>query len=251
MSRLPRFGVVAALVLFAGSRTIHARAMDMSAGPAVSGMDMHGNAPLAMVSFDQLETTQGRRADGQAWELHAWYGEDRNKLWLRSEGERSDGRLEDGQLELSWAHAASAYWDTQLGLRQDLGEGRSRQWVAVGVRGTAPYWVEIEASAYVGAGGRTAARLRAEYELRITRRLVLQPDVELNFYGRNDPATHIGHGLANSAVGLRLRYEICRQLAPYLGVVWRSDHGATAQQSRQRGRSSSDREFVAGLRFWF
>lgn len=251
MSRLPRFGFLAALVLLAGSPTIHAQAMDMSAGPAMSGMDMDGNPLLAMVSVDQLETTQGPRADGQAWELHAWYGDDRNKLWLRSEGERSDGRVEDGQLELSWAHAATAFWDTQLGLRQDLGEGRSRQWAAFGVRGTAPYWVDIEATAYVGAAGRTAVRLRAEYELRLTRRLVLQPDVELNLYGRNDPAAHIGHGLANSDVGLRLRYEIRRQLAPYVGVVWRSEHGATAEQSRQQGRRASDRQWVAGLRFWF
>jgi copper resistance protein B len=245
MSRLSRCSVLAAVMLLANSPAAFAQSMDMA------GMDMRDNAPLAMLLVDQLESTRGRQADGQAWELHAWYGNDNDKLWLRSEGERSDGRVEDGQLELAWAHSATAFWDTQLGLRQDLGEGTLRQWAAFGVRGTAPYWVEIEATAYVGADGRTAARLRAEYELRLTRRLVLQPGIELNLYGRNDPAARVGRGLADTDAGLRLRYEISRQLAPYIGVVWYSEHGTTARLARQQEWPGSDRQFVAGVRFWF
>lgn len=251
MSRRLFAGLPVAILLFAWIPAAAAQSVDMPADPAMPGMEMRDSAPLAMLQIDQLEATHARHDDGAAWELHAWYGNDNNKLWLRSEGEHSDGHIEDGQVELSWAHAVTAFWDSQLGLRQDIGTGRSRQWAAFGVRGTTPYWFEIEATAYLGAGGRTAARLRAEYELRLTPRLVLQPDVELNLYGSNDPAARTGRGLAESNLGLRLRYEVRRQFAPYIGVVWHSRYAATARFSRQDGRPASDRQFVAGMRFWF
>lgn len=217
----------------------------------VPGMDMHDDQPLAMLLVDQLEFTHGRDGDGQAWDVQGWYGNDSNKLWLRSEGERNDGRLGDGQVELLWDHATTAFWNTQLGLRQDVGDASRRRWAAFGIRGLAPYWFELEATAYAGSSGRTAARLRVEYELRFTRRWILQPEAELNLYGRNDVASRIGSGLANAQLGLRLRYEIRRELAPYIGVVWKHRYGTTAGYARADGQKAMDRQIVAGVRLWF
>lgn len=230
-----------------------ARSPDYSDGVGhahMPGMDMRDGEPLAMLLLDQLELTHGRHASGQAWDLQGWYGNDSNKLWLRSEGERSDGRLEGGQVELLWDHASTAFWNTQLGLRQDIGASR-RRWAAFGIRGLAPYWFELEATAYAGSSGRTAARFRAEYELRFTRRWILQPELELNLYGKNDAASRIGSGLADTQLGLRLRYEIRRELAPYIGVVWKRRYGSTADYARADGQARMDRQFVAGVRLWF
>lgn len=215
------------------------------------GMHMLDNQPLAMLRVDQLEATHGRHSTGHAWAAQGWYGNDGDKLWLRSEGERSRGRIDHGHLELLWSHAVAPFWDTRLGMRQDVGHGPKRRWIAFGVQGLAPYWFELEATVYAGSSGRTAARLRAEYELLFTQRLILQPEFELNLHGRNDAATRTGRGLSDTRLGLRLRYEIRREFAPYIGVVWTQRHGAAADYARQDGEPAVDRQFVAGVRFWF
>lgn len=221
-------------------------------GPGkMPGMHMIDKRPLATLRVDQLEAIHGRGVNGQAWEVQGWYGNDDDKLWLRSEGERHDGRVEDAEVELLWNHAIAPFWDTQLGVRQDLGDGPQRRWAAFGIQGLAPYWFELQATAYLGPSGRTAARLRAEYELLFTQRLILQPELELNLHGRNDPATRTGQGLSDATLGLRLRYEIRREFAPYIGVVWIHRFGTSADYARQAGERATDRQFVAGVRFWF
>lgn len=219
-------------------------------GP-MTGMDMADNAPLGMLRIDQLEAFHGRDANGQAWDVQGWYGRDLDKLWLRSEGERSAGRLGEADLQVLWSHAVATFWDRQLGVRQDFGEGPGRSWLAFGVQGLAPYWFELEATAYLGASGRSAARLRTDYDLLFTQRLILQPEFEANLYGRNDPARYIGRGLSDVQFSLRLRYEVHRQFAPYVGVNWIRRIGTTADYARREGRPVLDRRFVAGVRIWF
>ncbi|MBD8900062.1 copper resistance protein B [Rhodanobacter sp. DHG33] len=218
---------------------------------AMPGMDMRDAEPLGMLRFDQLEAFDGLHGNGQSWEMEGWYGTDTDKLWLRSEGQHGDGRFDDSDIEALWSHAVAPFWNTQLGVRNDFGDGSARQWLAFGVQGLAPYWFELEATAYAGSSGRTAARLRADYELLITQRLILQPEFEANFYGKDDPQRRLGSGLSDADFGLRLRYEIRRQFAPYVGVVWTRRFGGTAAFARDEGRPVFDRQLVAGLRIWF
>ncbi len=237
-----------------GSPPPNARSPDYSDGVgygSMQGMDMADNTPLGMVLIDQLEAFHGRDANGQTWEAEGWYGNDTNKLWVRTEGGRSRGKLDDGDLEAFWNHSIATYWGTQLGVRQDLGEGPKRTWAAFGVQGLAPYWFELEATGYAGANGRTAARLRADYELLFTQRLILQPEAEVNLYGKDDPQRRIGSGVSDVQFGLRLRYEFHRQFAPYIGVNWVRRIGTTADYARQDHQPVLDRQIVAGVRIWF
>jgi Uncharacterized protein involved in copper resistance len=231
-----------------------ARSPDYSDGVGygdMTGMERHDAKPLGMLLIDRLEAFHGRDANGQSWEAQCWYGSDSNKLWVRTEGERSGGRLEDGDVEAFWSHAVATYWNSQLGVRQDFGEGPKRTWAAFGVQGLAPYWFELEATGYIGANGRTAARLRADYELLFTQRLILQPEAEVNLYGKDDPQRRIGSGVSDVQFGLRLRYEFHRQFAPYIGVNWIRRVGTTADYARQYRQPVLDRQIVAGVRIWF
>lgn len=237
-----------------GSPPPDARSPDYSDGLghiSTHGTGMHDSGELGMLLVDQLEAFHGRDGNGQSWEAEGWYGNDADKLWLRSEGERSGGRLEDGEIEALWNHAVAAFWGAQLGMRHDFGAGPRRDWAAFGVQGLAPYWFEIQATAYVGPSGRTAARLRADYELLFTQRLILQPELEVNLYGKPDPARGIGSGVSDAKLGLRLRYEIRREFAPYIGVVWIRRFGATADFAREEHQAVFDQQWVAGLRIWF
>jgi copper resistance protein B len=237
-----------------GHAPADARSGDYSDGIAASPayrLHMHGSEPAGMLLVDQLEAFHGRNGNGQSWEAEGWYGSDTDKLWLRSEGERSRGKLKDGEVEMLWNHAVAPFWGTQLGVRHDFGTGPRREWAAFGVQGLAPYWFEFEATAYVGPSGRTAARLRAHYELLFTQRLILQPELEMNFHGKSDPARGIGSGLTDTKLGLRLRYEIRREFAPYIGVVWARRHGAAADFARDEHQAVSGRQWVAGVRIWF
>ncbi len=217
----------------------------------MTGMDMDDNPRFGKVLINQLEVTRADGVSGQAWDAYAWYGGDFNRLLLRSEGARSAGHLQEGDIEALWSHAVTAFWDSTLGVRHDFGAGPARDWAAFGVQGLAPYWFDIEATGYVGAGGRTAARFKAEYELLFTQRLILQPEFEANLYGRSDPARGLGSGLSDASLGLRLRYEIRREFAPYIGVVWQRVFGGTADFRRAENKSVFERQIVAGVRIWF
>jgi len=237
-----------------GSAPLNARSPDYSQGVRygpMKGMGMTDNAAQSMLLIDQLEAVHGRDANGQNWEAEGWYGSDSDKLWLRTEGERSAGKFESGDLEAFWNHSLSTYWSTQLGARQDFGIGPERTWAAFGVQGIAPYWFELEATAYAGTSGRTAARIRADYELLFTQKLILQPELEANFYGKDDPQRRIGSGLSDVQFGLRLRYEIRREFAPYIGVNFVDRVGTTANFARLDHQPVFDRQIVAGFRIWF
>ena len=237
-----------------GAAPADARSPDYSNGldhGDMTGMDMLDHASLGMVLIDRLEYFDARDANGAALDAQAWYGDDTNKLRLKVEGERSDGRWQELRTEALWDRPIATYWDSQLGVRHDFGIGPDRTWAAFGVQGLAPYWFEVDAAFYVGQSGRTALRFESEYELLITRRLILQPRVEVNFYGRNDPQRGIGSGLSDAAVGLRLRYEFTRQFAPYVGVEAERRFGSSADYARADGHAAFDPRLIAGFHIWF
>lgn len=228
----------------------------LTTGPyALSGqrqlqlMDEHN---LYGFMFDRLEYSDRQGDNPLVYDTQAWYGRTYDRLVIKAEGELVDGTLEESRTELLWGHAIAAYWDSQLGLRHDSAEaGVDRTWLALGVQGLAPYWFEVDASVYLGDSGRSALRLETEYDLLLSQRLILQPRVELNLYGREDRDNGIGSGLSDVAAGLRLRYEFSRQLAPYIGVEWTQKYGNSADLARQRNSPVSDTRWVAGVRIWF
>ncbi len=219
--------------------------------PGGRGLHLGDEKVFASVVVDNLEAV---RADGRttgAYDLMARVGRDYDRLVIKAEGEVSGGKVQESRTEALWSHATSTFWDAQLGLRHDTGVGPSRSWMAVGLQGLAPYWFELDATAYVGNDGRTALRLNAEYELLITQKLVLQPRVEANFYGTSDPARDLGKGLSDVTAGLRLRYEFTRQFAPYVGVEWAGLFGETADLARAASEQTHDARVVAGVHFRF
>ncbi|MBT9589982.1 MAG: copper resistance protein B [Thiobacillus sp.] len=203
------------------------------------------------VLVDRLEWNHTRDGNSTAYDTQAWFGRDYNRLVVKAEGEVAHGKLEEARTELLWGHAIATFWDTQLGVRYDSGEGPDRGWLAFGVQGLAPYWFEVDAAAYVGDNGRTALRLGAEYELLLTQKLVLQPRIEVNAYGKSDIERGIGSGLSQAQTGLRLRYEFTRQFAPYIGVERASKFGKTASLARADGEKAGETRWVAGVRFWY
>ena len=199
---------------------------------------------------DRLEYQED--SESTVYDVQAWYGTTYDRLVIKAEGDVADGTLEESSTELLWGHALNAYFDTQFGVRLDqFNDGKDRQWLAFGVQGLAPYWFEVDVTAYVSDDGRTALSAEAEYELLLTQKLILQPRAELNLYGKDDLDNRLGSGLSDLAVGLRLRYEFSRQFAPYIGVEWTDTYGDTADYRRAAGEDTSGTQFVAGLRFWF
>ena len=217
----------------------------------MSAQEHMAAGPRWRVLADRLEWQDADSADVLAWDIEGWFGGDFDRLWLRTEGEREQGDTRGADLQLLYGHAYARWWELVAGVRHDVGAGPSRDWLAVGMQGLAPYLIDVEATAYLGDEGRSALRLEAVYDLRITSRLVLQPLVELDFYGKDDPETGVGSGLSQAEAGLRLRYEIRRELAPYLGVTWQRRFGDTADFAQAAGEDDEDTRLVAGLRVWF
>jgi len=233
---------------YAGGYTRHTGAYAL---PPSQGLHMGDEHAYSAVQVNQLEYLRGDDNESTGYDAQAWIGTSYDRLVIKAEGEVASGEIEEARTEVLWGHALSAYWDAQLGLRHDSGEGPERSWLAVGLQGLAPYWFEVETTAYVGENGRTALRIEADYDLLITQRLILQPSIEFNLYGKEDEERGIGQGLAEGDIGLRLRYEFSRKFAPYVGIEWAKKFGDTADLARANGEESSDTRWVAGLRFWF
>ncbi|HET9358761.1 MAG TPA: copper resistance protein B [Vicinamibacterales bacterium] len=212
---------------------------------------MHENAVNYLVLFDQLEWQAGEGANGISIDTRGWVGRDRDRLWFRAEGDGEDGGVGEAHTHLLYGRRFSRWWDVVAGIRQDFRPGSPQTWAAFGVQGLAPYWFEIEATAYVGASGRTHARFEVEYELLFTNRLIVQPLFEAEVFGKSDPERGIGAGLSTTDLGFRLRYEFRREFAPYLGVTWRNKWGETADFAEAAGDDPGGARFVAGLRLWF
>ncbi len=221
-----------------------------AAFPDVQGHSVHDDAVHYFVLFDQFEAQAGGGADGFSWDTKGWVGRNRDRLWFRAEGERAGGRFEQAQTNILYGRAISPWWDLTAGVRLDTIPGTPRTALAVGVQGLAPYWFDIEASAYLEPSGRAHVRLETEYDLLLTNRLVLQPLAEFEIYGRADPERRIGAGLSTGELGLRLRYEIRRELAPYVGVVWSRRFFGTADYATSAGDRISGTRLAVGVRFW-
>lgn len=203
------------------------------------------------ILFDNFEAVRSGGNNSAAYGVLARFGRDYDKLILKAEGEVASGKLQDARTEALWSHAVSTFWDTQLGVRHDSGTGPNRTWLVFGVQGLAPYWFDVDAAAYVGSGGRTALRIGAEYELLVTQRLIVQPRIEANLYGKSDADRGIGKGFSSLTTGVRVRYEFSRKFAPYVGVEWANRLGQTADLMRAAGEPTRNTRYVAGVRFWF
>lgn len=203
------------------------------------------------ILIDNFEVSRINGETVVPYDIEAWYGRNYERAVLKAEGEFESGDLAEARTELLWGHAFAAYWDTQVGVRHDTGQGPNRTWLAAGIEGLAPYWFDLEVTAYVGESSRTALRVDASYDMLITQRLILEPSFEANFYGRADRERGLGSGLSDVSFGLRLRYEIRRELAPYVGLEWSDQYGGTEELTRAANGDPSDTRLTAGLRFWF
>lgn len=222
-----------------------------AAFPPLAGHAVHDKQLNSSFLLDQLEYQDADEGSALNWDAIGWIGGDVDRLWLRSEGERTNGVTEEAEIQALWGHSIGPWWDVVTGVRQDFKPGSAQTWGAFGIQGMALYAFEAEATAFIGENGQTAARLEGDYDILLTNRLILQPTAEVNFYGKNDPERGIGSGLANTEVGLRLRYEIRREFAPYIGVTWNRSYGNTADLASDEGEDDNEARFVAGIRMWF
>jgi copper resistance protein B len=210
---------------------------------------MDDNRTYSKLLFDHLETA-GEDASAR-WNGQAWIGTDLNRLWLKTEGEKAGGTTEHAELQALFSRALTPFWDVQAGVRHDFEPAPERNYGVIAVRGLAPYFFDVEASLYVGESGRSALRVETAYELLLTQKLILTPRIELNAYGQDDPLRGIGAGLGDAEIGVRLRYEFRREVAPYIGLVRVGSFGRTRDFARALGKTLDDVQIVAGVRFWF
>jgi copper resistance protein B len=212
----------------------------------------HGRMATSRLRFERLELGVGDAGESYGWEGDFFYGGPLDRLWLKTEGEGAFGEaLEHGEVQALWGHAIAPFFDLQAGLRYDFAPDPERAHAVIGVQGLAPYWIEVEAAAFLSDQGEVTARIEAEHDLRITQRLVLQPLLEVELSAQDSPELGIGAGVVTTETALRLRYEITPELAPYLGVEWEQAYGATADLREAVGEDASALRLLAGLRIWF
>lgn len=204
------------------------------------------------VLVDRLERGFRSGRDVDVWDAQAWWGSDRDRLWLRAEGEGPrDGSVEASEVQALYSRAVAPFWDLQAGLRYDLRPDPSRSQLVLGVQGLAPYKFETTTAIFVSDEGDVTARAEFEYDFLLTQRWILQPRVEAVMSAQDVDELGFGAGLASTEAGLRLRYEIRREFAPYLGVSWSRSWGDTAEIAREAGEQTSRTSLVIGIRAWF
>ena len=212
----------------------------------------HADRVLTYVQAEQSElrvTHEG--SETYSWDVRGWIGGDYERLWFKTQGDDLlDGPVETAELQLRYSRLVTAFWELAVGVRYDI-EPEPRGFAVFAAHGLAPFLYEVDADAFISEDGDVSARIEIEYPILITQRLVLQPALELDFAVQEVEEIGVGPGLSQIELGLRLRYEIVRELAPYVGFVWERKVGRTADLARRRGEDFDVPAFVAGVRFWF
>ncbi len=224
-----------------------------NAAPANMQMAGMGNDVFAHALFNQLEGRTDGSHNEFRWDGEAWIGTDANRAWFKSEGFVSGGAVSDGDVEALYDRPLPRlrYFDGQIGVREDADSLPDRTWLALGIEGLAPGFFDFAPALYIRDGGHVAGRVTGSYDLLITQRLIAQPQIEMNFYSRRDPARLLGTGLTDLDTGIRLRYEIRRKFAPYVGFAYTRDFGETARLVRRGGQYAAAPRFIFGLRLWY
>jgi len=237
---MPRFALIVSLLA-----AVPAAADDMPGGM--------GRQPMQLfIGSDRLEYQLRDDDDLALWDLQGWWGGDLNKAWLKTEGEWTDaGGLDSAELQLLFSRAIAAFWDLQVGMRYDFRPQPETAYLAFGIQGLAPYWFEIDLAGFVSEDGDLFTRAEFEYDLRLSRRWLLQPRVEVNAAFSDVPALSISSGVSDVEAGLRLRYEFRPEFAPYFGLEYARLYGGGARAAREQGLDASGWGIVFGLRAWF
>jgi copper resistance protein B len=203
--------------------------------------------------FNQLEGRSNGRDNEFRWDCEGWIGTDMNKLWVKSEGFLEHGKASDGDTEALYDRPIPhlRYFDAQAGVRYDLDSNPGRTWGALGIQGLAPYFFEVAPTFYFSDHDRVAGKITGSYDLLLTNRLIAQPQIEMNFYSKRDPSRGIGSGMSEIDTGLRIRYEISRKFAPYIGVAYNGKFGETADFTRAKRDTVHEVRFIFGIRLWY
>ncbi|MCU7864625.1 MAG: copper resistance protein B [Candidatus Thiodiazotropha sp. (ex Lucinoma borealis)] len=223
-------------------------AMGLSTAVFAGGAD---DPLIYKVMVDKLEIRNTGGNDPLVLDADAWVGYDLNKFWFKTEVERVDGETEEAEVQFLYSRAVAPFWDVQAGWRRDIKPEPDRDFLALGFKGLAPYLFEVDAGVFIGESGQIGARIDAEYEYMLTQKLILSPEIEMNLYSKDDEEVGIGSGLSDMELGLRLRYEVLREFAPYIGVNWTKIFGKTADFASDEGEDTSDVQIVLGIRAWF
>lgn len=222
----------------------------------MAGWEDTDEISISKIIVDQLEYRSGDKENLQRWDIQGWFGTDYNKFWFKAEGDIPVGKSE-GELEFQalYSRAVSAYWDLQLGARVDrfysAGVNNDRYFGVFGFQGLAPYWFDVEPAVFIDDEGNVSARLTATYDLLFTQRLILQPRMEFNLSANNVPKSGVGKGINDLQLGLRLRYEFTREIAPYVGIAWQKQYADTADFVSAEGGIVEDAKLLVGIRLWF
>ncbi len=224
-----------------------------SAHSNFGGQPVHDNELFYMFKGDRFEYQFKDGEDTMLWDVQAWIGNDYNKVYIESEGVWLTDRekFEEVGIELLYTRNIGSFWDLQAGIRHDFEPDPERTFAAFGFQGLAPYWFELDATAYVSEDGDISAGIEAEYELLLTQRLILQPRLESSIAVQEVEEYGVGQGINDITLGLRMRYEIHRQFAPYAGISWSRKLGETADFAETEGEEKEITRYVAGVRFWF
>ena len=214
--------------------------------------DFHGGQKLFQVLVNTAEYQFRDGRDGFQWDAQAWYGGDISRVWLKTEGEGAFGEpLESAEVQALYSHAIGPYFNVQGGLRYDFKPDPSRVYAAIGLEGLAPSFFDVEGTLFLSNKGELMARAEGWYDQRITQRLILQPGAELNFAAQNSRDIGVGAGLTDAEVGVRLRYDIRREFAPYIGVQYNRAFGRTRSYRKGEGEDADGWSLLTGIRLWF
>ena len=227
----------------------------LHSGPYVleDAKHMHAGdtANFHALAFDRLEVLSADGDSHGALEGGFWFGNTYDRFVIKTEGEIEDGQIEASETKFLWRHAISAFWDLDAGVRIDSGVGSDNSWLTLGLSGLMPYWIETDVALQLREDGLVGLSGEFEYDLHFSNRLIAEPGLAFNIYSEDNQQQGLGSGLNDLTLGVRLRYEITRQFAPYIGVEWKGRFGEGKRLARAANQDTHQTSVVAGLRFWF
>ncbi len=228
-----------------GNAPADARNPDYSQGRVSSHTGTMHNHAAWSVRINQLEQLKDDE-NTTVSEGVAWYGSDSQRLRLTWDIEHNQQDSHQN-ISLAWQKPLDSFWNYEWGVAYQA----EQTWLKVNINGLMPYKFEVDGSLLLDEQGHSMLILEGDYDLRFTQRLVLQPSLKTTLNGKEHAQHQQGSGLAELQTGLRLRYDVTRRFAPYLGIQQHDFLGKTADLRAQQGQTNHETTWLAGVRWWF
>ena len=182
-------------------------------------------------------------------QLESWIGTDENKLFIQLNVEKEESEKSSYDNKFMYSRAMADFWDIQAGIRYTYDasheDEKSQTYAAFGLNGLAPYFFDTDVYAFIGKDKQVLLSIESDRDVLLTQKLIMKPYFDAQFVLNDESKYAKKSGLSELHFGLETRYEITKNIKPYIDVSYGYEKGD--KQTNWQDESDSEKSWLYGV----